>query len=370
MPIKKALLSTIVFVVFMLVGCNNNKKALESLISKQLVENAQIHGIPAQALMVMHNKEVIYRNSIGFSDAEGSKPINRETVFPIYSVTKLFANTLVMQLVEAGQLNLSDPVSNFVSDLPKSWRDIRIEQLINHTSGLPEYFRCENRACQFPESIETAFSRLKETPLLFQPDTQMRYNQTNYILLKVVIENVTKDSYRNLVNRRIIEPLGLKNTWLDLNSVPQQRLVTAYHAGSGSNLKENKVRYPDYAISHSDAYSTLDDLSLFLSGLVQGRLVSKQMLTDYWRPYRLSDGDEGYFATGWEYDQAGNWHAVGHDGGAVVRVRVLYQDTLDNHYIIIYLTNGNKDGVWSRSLVESIQYYMMPDLFSRIASIL
>ncbi|WP_332017990.1 hypothetical protein [Alteromonas sp. ASW11-130] len=87
---------------------------------------------------------------------------------------------------------------------------------------------------------------------------------------------------------------------------------------------------------------------------------------DYWQPYRLSNGDEGYFSSGWDYNKAGSWQELGHDGGGLVRVRILFKENLDDHYVIVYLTNGNKDGVWSRDLVDSVQYLVMPDLFSRI----
>jgi len=367
---KQASKPVIVFILFILVGCSYNKSEIENIISKQLEENKNDHGIPAQALMIMHNQEVIYNRILGISDIRNSKRVDDETIFPIYSVTKLFASTLVMQLLEAGKLNLTDPVSKFVSNLPNAWRDIRIEQLLNHTSGLPEYFKCEDRDCQFPASEELAISQFNDTPLVFKPDTEMRYNQTNYLLLKAIIENVTKTPYRELVNSQIIKPLDLKNTWFGLKNVPNQRLITAYHTESGSTLKENKATFPDYAITHSDIYSTLSDMSKFLSAIAQGHLVSKEMLTQLWQPYRLSDGDAGYFATGWEYDSAGSWHAVGHDGGSVVRVRILYKDNLDDYYLIIYLTNGNKDGVWTRTLVESVQYYILPDLYSRMATML
>ncbi len=351
-------------------GCNLQTTDLSQSLSKQLKTNAEEHGIPAQALMIKYNQKLLYSQVHGVSDTQTEKPVSKQDVFPVYSLSKLFASTLVMQLVEAGELNLSDPISKFVLNLPNAWANIRIEQLVNHTSGLPEYFECISFECKFPASIDLAYEQLKEAPLLFEPDTQIRYSQTNYLLIQSALENITKKPYRDLINNRIFKPIKMENTWLGFKDVPKSRLVTAYLANSGDTLKENKISFPDYAVSHADAYSSLSDLATFLSAMANGRLVSKPLLLDFWQPYQLSNGDTSYFATGWDYEKTGLWRELGHDGGGLVRVRLLFQKNLDNHFVIVYLTNGNEDGEWSSSLVDSMQYFIMPDLISRMATLI
>ena len=360
----------VITLAVLLNGCNLHKEDLSQSLSEQLKTNAEEHGIPAQALMIKHNQKLLYSQVYGVSDIQTDKPVSKQNVFPVYSVSKLFASTLVMQLIESGELNLSDPISQFVPNLPSAWIDIRIEQLLNHTSGIPEYFECTSYECKFPPSIDLAYEHLKGAPLLFEPDTQISYSQTNYLLIQSALENITKKPYRYLVNYRIFKPLKLESTWLGLKDVPKSRLVTAYHSKSGDTLKENKVSFPEYAVSHADAYSSLSDLATFFSAMANGRLVSKQLLLDFWQPYQLSNGDTGYFATGWDFEKTGLWQELGHDGGGLVRVRLLFQENLDNHFIIVYLTNGNKDGEWSSSLVDSVQYYIMPDLISRMATLI
>jgi len=362
--------TALIFSIIWISACSDYNIKLKSVLKQKMVENSKEHGIPAQALMIMHNQEVLFRDSLGIININSKKPVNNDTVFPIYSTSKLFASTLVLQLHEAGKLDLSEVITNFIPDLPIAWREIRVKHLLNHTSGLPEYFNCENKECTFPASFKEAITNLRSSPLQFKPGTQMRYNQTNYLLLKTVIEKVANTSYRKLVNSQIIEPLQLHNTWFGLANVPQNKLATSYHSESGDSLQENKIRFPDYAISQADAYSTINDLSNFLSALAQGKLISKQLLTNYWKPYLLNDGQEGYFSSGWDYEKTGTWNELGHDGGGLVRVRILFRENLDDHYIIVYLTNGNKDGVWSRTLVDSVQYFLMPDMFSRVAMLL
>ena len=359
MRLKYFFIIFVVQVFFVLSSCSLSKEELKQALTQQLQENAQEHGIPAQALVVMHNLEILYRNSVGISDLETKKAVSEQSVFPVFSVSKLFASTLTFQLVESGQLDLTAPASNYLSFLPPSWRNIRVEQFLNHTSGVPEYYTYQNEQYDFPPTMEEAFKRLHNKPLLFKPDSEVRYNQTNYLVIKALLEAITHTPYRALVETNIIVPLALTNSWFGLQEVPKTHLVSAYLADNDDGYQQIKTSFPEYSISHSDVYTSVDDLSRFLSSLAQGKLVSQKLLMELWQPYVLSNGDQAYFAAGWDYGSSGGWRELGHDGGTLVRVRVLFQNDLSNHFIIVYLTNGNNDGVWSRTLVDSIQDYVL-----------
>ncbi|WP_052379839.1 MULTISPECIES: serine hydrolase [unclassified Pseudoalteromonas] len=360
---KMSFIALFVLLVYTLAGCSWKSETVEEKITNQLINNSIDHGIPKQSLLVIHNKNIIYHNNLNSDNTD------KKSIYPIYSVTKLFASTLIMQLYEAGKLKLTDPASKYVSNLPESWKNIRIEQFLNHSSGVPEYWSFDNDELIFPSTINEAFSLLENEPLLFLPDSQIQYTQTNYLVIKTILENITQLPYKELANKRIIKKLDLKDTWLGRLNVPKENLIAGYLPNSGDKLIANEVKFPDYASSHSDAYTTLEDLGKFISSLAQGELVSKPLLIKLWQPYILLDGDKGYFASGWDYDTSGAWQELGHDGGGVLRVRLMFQSDLNDYYILVYLTNGNKDGVWSRTLVDSVQYYVMPDLISRLTTL-
>lgn len=135
-------------------------------VDAQLRTNAQSHGIPAQAVLVIHNGEVLYRNAIGTTAIEGGTPVTPKTVFPIFSVSKLFASTITMQLVEEGKLDLAAPASRYVPNLPPSWRDIRVEQFLSHVSGVPEYYDYDGNDFlhPLPPSVDAVFAKLADVP--------------------------------------------------------------------------------------------------------------------------------------------------------------------------------------------------------------
>ncbi len=167
--------------------------------------------------------------------------------------------------------------------------------------------------------------------------------------------------FRELLRQRILQPINLTETWLQLADVPKDRLVKSYRAVAGQLVPDVTISWPDYSIAHVGAYMTLDDLGKFMSALAQGRLVAKTTLLRLWQPYRLNQGAISFFASGWDYGEWGCWHEVSHDGGTKVRARILFDDKLDDHYVVVYLTNGNKDGIWSHTLVRSVQSIILPD---------
>ena len=337
------------------VHANDLKGALDA----QLKANALGHGIPAQAVRVTHNDELIYEGVTGTTVMGGGRPITPQTPIPIYSVSKLFTNTLVLQLAEEGRIDLTAPASRYVPNLPDAWRSLRIEQFMNHVTGLPNFFDPQHLDRPFPPTLDAAFEAVSKMPVTSAPDIQTRYSGTNYLVLEAVLQNVTHKSYRALVEERIIRRLGLHHTSLDV-SHPPEGMVESYHAESGRAVVDPPVNWPDYAIAQGCIVSTLADMSTFMSAIADGKLVSRATLLKRWQLYQFPNGNQGGFASGWDYGEAGRWHELGHDGGTKVRVRILYGTNLDDHYVIVYLTNGNSDDVWSGTLVNSVQVIAVP----------
>lgn len=353
--------------LFLLLGCARQTNSLQESLTLQMQSNAETHGLLAQAVLVKQNNNLVFAHAMGATDISHAKPVTKGSIFPIFSLSKLFASTLLFQLVEQNKVNLDAPIGQYLEHLPKVWRPIPVAHFLNHSTGLPEYFDYDDKQVFAPNSIDAAIQSLSNTPLQFKPNSAIRYNQTNYLVIKLLLEKITKQSYSTLVQTRILTPLEMHNTFIKgMNTTFQS--VTAYLPNSGNALQVNPYTFPTYANVHSDAYSTIQDLSVFLSALINGELVDKALLESLWQPALLESGSKNYFASGWEYEEVGNWQAVGHDGGGVLRVKLLFQENMTDSIIVIYLTNGNLDGVWSRTLVNTIESKVLPDRYSKFAS--
>ncbi len=331
----------------------------ERSIDRVIARNAQAHGIPAQAVVILRAGESVYRQYSGHTASGGSTPVKEDSVFQVYSVSKLFAAILLLQLVEQGKVDLAAPASRYVDGLPPAWRVIPVAQFLNHVSGIPEYYDARDFAKPFPHSLRAVFESLANKPFVDPPGTRTRYTGTNFLVIEAILESVTGRSYSDLVRDRITIPLGLRNTWLGPDAVPRDRLVADYHGENGRLAPDLPIAWPAYSNAHGNLYSTANDLAVFLSAVAKGKFVSPEALVRFWKPYTFPNGNSGYFASGWEYGESGVWREVGHDGGTKVRVRIVFQEDLTKPVVIVYLTNGSQDNVWSRTLVDAVQQLVL-----------
>jgi CubicO group peptidase (beta-lactamase class C family) len=332
-----------------LVACGSGARPSASpkdALDAQLVANAESHGVVGQAVLVYRDAEVIYRSAHGVADRETKRAVRPDDVFPVFSVAKLFASVLIMQLVERGTVELAQPIGRYLPDLPERWRAVTIAQLMSHQSGLPDYFDPENPNV-FPPTVPVMIESLAGKPLQFAPGAETRYNQVNFILLGAMLENHHGKPYREIVDELIVKPLGLAHTTLGKRNAPPTRV--AFYRGHHGEIRPEPIHdWPDYAITHAELYTTLDDMGAFLQAVRTGRFVKPETWRLHWK-------GSNTWSVGWEDELNGREHRVGHDGGTVVRVRIVFTDSLaTGTHTYIYLTNGSAKNVWSRTLIDSL----------------
>jgi CubicO group peptidase (beta-lactamase class C family) len=339
-------------------------------LSRQMTINAQRYGIAGQAVLVSHNGKRLFRSVDGLADRTTRERVTEDDIFPVYSLSKLFVSTLILQLVEQGKVDLDRAASAYLPDLPPRWSHITVRQLLDHTSGLPEYFSPAQMTgtaeanASFPVSRAAVYAALADSPMPFAADAESRYTQTNYLVLSHLLEQHYGKPYPEIAAERIIDRLHLTHTFLGPEGLPKHGVVTAYIGKNDKLEKDAVVAWPRYAYGHAALYSSLGDLETFLRAVTSGELVGKPALRQFWQPRKLSNGQTGWFAGGWEAGESGGYRQVGHDGGARVRVRVLFESDLDGDvYTIIYLSSGSRRNVWTRVLVDSVMAVTAPQTF-------
>lgn len=340
-------------------SCAGSTTAPNRDLDAILSANGAAHGIPAQAVMVMRNGKIVYRGSAGTRSTMTGGHVDADTVFPIFSVGKLFVATLIFEQVEAGTIDLDSPASRYVSGMPPAWSAITVRQFLSQVSGVPDFFDTSDLSKPFPVSRSAMFERLRDVPLVDAPGTRSRYTLTNTVVLCAILEAVTGKPAAELIRHRLIDRLKLRNIWLDRAEVPANRLAASYHGERGALVPDQPINWPDYAKSFSDVHATAGDLARFLDAVAGGFFVRRSTLDQLWRPYAFANGNIGIFANAWEYGESGAWREVGHDGGAKLRVRILFKPDSPDRWTLVYLTNGSRDNVWSRTLLESVQHPMV-----------
>ena len=337
-------------------------------LTRQLELNRARYGIAGQALVVVHNGRVIFRGADGEANLQSHERVTTRHVFPAYSLAKLFVSTLIMQLVERGEVDLDAPASRYLPALPPRWQAISVRDLLDHTSGLPEYFDDRPGAVltrdSFAPDAPALFAALADTPLQFVPGTESRYTQTNYVVLAELLAAHYGKPYPQIAEERIIRKLGLRHTWLGRDRLPKEGVVASYVGKNGRLAPDPAVAWPRYAYGHAELYCTPQDLTRFLQAVTAGKFVRKSTLQQLWNARTLPNGQRAWFAHGWEYAEGDGDRQVGHDGGARDRVRIVFDDLRDGDvYTFIYLANGSARNVWTRTLVNSAMAVVAPRRF-------
>jgi len=229
----------------------------------------------------------------GVADLRTKKPMKTDFRFRIGSVTKTFIATVILQLAGENRLNLDDSIEKWLPDVIQGngydAKQITIRQMLNHTSGIAEYSRSKEADFTDTKRLYTADELVKiglSAPPDFAPGKGWSYSNTGYVLLGMIIEKVTGNSYAEEIENRIIEPLELSNTFLPGNSsvIPGNKHARGYvQQEEGRELKDVTYFNPSIASSAGDMISTADDLNKFFSYLLGGKLLKgkqlKQMFT-------------------------------------------------------------------------------------------
>ncbi len=202
--------------------------------------------------------------------------------FRIGSITKVFTSTLVLQLAGEERVSLDRPVQRYLPGLlPHRFRGVTVRQLLDHTSGLPvshvddaaldpAWFVRHRFDGWTPRQVVTdALGREAE----FAPGTAQSYNGTNYFLAGMLVEKVTGHSYRHALRTRILEPLGLRHTYLPVHGNPFIRGPHAHGYLRADQRLHDVTEQNPYAWAEGGMVSTTGDLERMLGALADGTLL-------------------------------------------------------------------------------------------------
>lgn len=208
-----------------------------------------------------------------------------EPVFLAYSITKIFSASVLLLLQEDGHLRLEDPLACWFPEIAQA-DSITLRQLLNHTAGIPDYGSlpayhdavrsCPSTAWTFEQFAAVTF----EQGLCFAPGTSWAYSNPGYMLLKRIAEVVTGTSYRELIFKYIIRPLGLSQTFVPESVEELSSLAPATSCALAVDRTTRDVRqyYHPGWVSHGVIASTPSKIVMFLNSLFNNRLLSQQSL--------------------------------------------------------------------------------------------
>lgn len=315
--------------------------------------------IPALQVAVIVQGRVVMSEAYGVANVEQKLPASRQTLFPINSATKSFAGVAIMQLVEAGKVDLEAPIARYLDGLPEAWRAIRIRQLLAHSSGLPNIVD-ENGLIGGGTDAE-AWAKVQTLPMDGPPGAAFAYNQTNYVLLGRLIEKMSGRPFEQFLAERQFAPANMAHARFGdgYDIVPGRAGVyIRERAGRGSGAADPDALYhwidniPVSTRAGAGLYTTADDLAAWIVALEQGRLLSKPAsINRMWQPDVLNSGKPNIWAMGWPILSGTKRRAVGGIGGG----RSTFFVYPDDGVAVIVMTN--LVGANPQNLIDTIAGY-------------
>lgn len=322
------------------------------------------YGIPGMQIAVIKQGKIVYLSAYGLANVPFSVPVTAKTLFPINSATKCFTGTAIMQLVEAGKINLDDAAEKYLKDLPEEWRKITVKQLLTHTSGLPDIVD-GNKGTMIAEGEDSiALAKVKKLPMRFLPGEKSEYNQTNYVLLGQMIERISGKPYTSFIEQGQFVPANMKQSRFGDSHDVLPGLSEVYSNNYNRNglwkrSSELKRVFEEFAIITRPAAginSTAEELAQWMVALLSGKFINKTSLNTMWTPAFHNDGSPAPRSLGWSVSGKGQHPAVSGSGG--MRSAFSYYPNEDLGVIIL----TNLRGASPEKFIEQVAGFYIPQL--------
>ena len=262
------------------------------------------------SLSISENGKVTYSKTIGKADLAGGKSSDKLTKYRIGSISKMFTACLIFQAIEENKLSLTQNINRFFPKITSA-KEISIGNLLNHRSGIhnftndTSYFNYYTASKSQKEMLEI----IQASGSDFKSNSKAEYSNSNYILLSFILEKIYKKSYEELLDIKIIQPQGLKNTYFGKKLELEKNECASYRFSGKWELE--KETNSSVSLGAGGIVSTTEDLLFFISNLFAGKIINTASLEQM---TKLEDGyGMGIFPVPF-YDKKGFGHTGGIDG--------------------------------------------------------
>lgn len=304
---------------------------IKSFYSKNWPNNS-LNG----SFLVAQDGQIIYEKYEGYANFRDKTLITKSTPLHLASVSKVLTATAILKLVNAKRIRLDQKVNTILKEFPYS--DITVETLLNHRSGLRNYayFTDRDKTVWDRHNILTNKDILKimatkDIGLEFKPDTRFSYCNTNYAMLALIIEKVTKLSYEKAMEQMIFKPLGMKNTYVFNYERDKDSAVTSYKG----NKVEIGLDYLDAVYGDKNIYSTARDILKFDRARNNSNFLTPKLNALVYKPYsnerkgtknyglgirmvNFENGENFYFHNGWWHGNTSSYITLQKEGVTII----------------------------------------------------
>ena len=306
--------------------------AVDELVKQQRVTE----DAPGLAILIMRGNQPLFQKGYGLARLDARAPITPQTLFELASVSKTFTATAILVLHEKGKLSIDDDIRKHIPELPEYDRanPIRIRDLLRHISGLPDYMSFRDVPSRNPdylvnEDFAAEFARNRETaPLIFPTGEKYQYNNSNYMLLGLIVQRASQQSYGEFLKKALFVPAGMKNTFVyeSPDSVPGETKETVHAIGylkaeDGTGWQPGWSSPPNrnerlLTVGDGGIWTNLVDMANWDRALRSNKLIKSKTMQMALASSQTADGQRNNYGLGWSIypNEFGGLNGFGHDG--------------------------------------------------------
>lgn len=303
-----------------------------------LFEQYDQPGAPGASVIVIKDREVLYKKSYGLADVESKVRATTRTNYRLASVTKQFTAMAVLILADRKKLTLDDHLTDVFPDFPAYGKAITIRQLLNHTSGLIAYEDLIPKGTTVPLKDRDVLRLLKQqTGTYFPPGSRFRYSNSGYAVLALVVEAVSHTRFGQFLKKNIFEPLGMKNTVAFEQGLSTVKNRAYGYTGGAGGFERTDQSLTSSVLGDGGIYSSVEDLYKWDQALYTPKLVGGELLKQAFTRTVSIDAASGY-GFGWYIREHLGLELVSH-GGDTIGFKTVIERFPEMHFTVIVLIN-------------------------------
>ena len=310
-------------------------------------------------IFILQDDKIICESVTGFADLANEVPNCIDTKFASASAGKVFVAVGILQLIDRGKIKLDDSLGELLDiDLHNIDKDVTVEQLLNHTSGVPDYFdesvmnEYEELWADYPNykirHNNDLFPLFLHKLMMYPKGERFQYNNSGYVLLASIIEKVTGMYFDEYLKEHIFDVCGMQSTgYFELDKLPRKCANSYIYCTETNDYRTNIYSVDTKGTGAGGAFITVRDIVSFWQNLLSGKLISKELVSAMMSKQSGdgSDQEEGYYGYGmWIIDNPKGTdfaYFQGCDPG----VSFLSEYNADKNIISVLVSNYG-DNVW------------------------
>lgn len=279
------------------------------------VQEAMIdRHIPGLALAVIQDGVPVKVKGYGFSDMENKISVNPETIFQSGSIGKQFTATAILQLNKEGKLKLDDKISKYFSETPETWQNVTIRNLLTHTSGIPDYETANFLDLRKDYTEQELLQFAKKLPLDFKPGEKWAYSNTAYVLLGILIHQLTGKFYGEILQEKIFTPLSMETIRIINEPDIIMNRSSGYEIESGELKNQSWVSPSLNTTADGSLYLSILDLIKWDAAITKEKILNHEDLQSMFSPVKLNNDSLHPYGFAWFLSPVNGHKAFQHSG--------------------------------------------------------